>query len=55
MPMYVVKAKIKDAIPNFSVASDFPEALNAKVEAVIKEAARRAEENGRKTVMPKDL
>lgn len=53
--MLVVKAKIKSIIPNFSVSSDFADALNAKAEAMVKEAAKRAEANGRKTVMGKDL
>ena len=53
--MYVIKAKIKDAIPNFSIASDFADALSNKVEGMMKDAAKRAEANGRKTVMAKDL
>ncbi|MFH1408975.1 MAG: histone-like protein [Nanoarchaeota archaeon] len=55
MIMYIVKAKLKQAVPNYSIASDFAEALNQKVETLLKEAARRAEANGRKTVMAKDL
>jgi histone H3/H4 len=53
--MYVVKAKIREAAPQFNVAGDFAEALNKRVEQLIKDACSRAEANGRKTVMAKDL
>lgn len=51
----IVKAKIKDIASGFSVASEFSEALNDKVMQLIKESCRRAEANGRRTVMAKDL
>lgn len=53
--MLVVKAKIKDACKGFNVSSDVAPALNAKVEELLKEACKRAEGNGRRTVMAKDL
>ena len=53
--MLVVKAKIKDVAKEFNVAGDFAEALSKKVEELIKEACRRANENGRKTIAPRDL
>lgn len=53
--MLIVKAKLKSVVPGYSISSDLGEALNAKVEALIKDAAKRAELNGRKTVMAKDL
>jgi histone H3/H4 len=53
--MLIVKAKIKSIVSNYNVASDVPEALNAKVEEILKKDAERAEANGRKTVMAKDL
>lgn len=55
MLMYVVKAKIREAAKGFNVAGDVAEALNKKVEQLIKDACSRAEANGRKTVMAKDL
>ncbi|MEK6886970.1 MAG: DUF1931 domain-containing protein [Nanoarchaeota archaeon] len=51
----VVKAKIKDAAKGFNVAGDFAEALSGVVERKVKQACERAEANGRKTVMAKDL
>jgi len=51
----IVKAKVKDAASGFSVSSDFADTLNEKVVILIKEACKRAEANGRKTVMAKDL
>ncbi len=53
--MYVVKAKIREASKGFNVSGDFAEALNKKVEQLIKDACARAEANGRKTVMAKDI
>jgi histone H3/H4 len=53
--MFVVKAKIRDAATGFNVSGDFAEALNKKVEQMIKDACSRAEANGRKTVMAKDI
>lgn len=57
--MLVVKAKVKEyAIHNgqqLNVSSDFAEALSIKVEQMIKEAAKRAKDNNRTTVMIKDL
>jgi len=53
--MLVVKAKIKEAVKDCNVASDFAEALNAKVEALVADAEARAKANKRATVMAKDL
>jgi len=53
--MLVVKAKIKSVVPGYNVAGDLAEALDKKVEVLVKEAAARAEANGRKTIMAKDL
>lgn len=53
--MIIVKAKIKEVAGDFNVASDVAEALNSKVEQIVKDACARAEANGRKTIMPKDL
>lgn len=51
----VVKAKIKEVAKGSNVASDFAEALNVKVVELVKAAVIRADANGRKTVMAKDL
>ncbi|MBW2998386.1 DUF1931 domain-containing protein [Candidatus Woesearchaeota archaeon] len=51
----VVKAKIKEIVENFNISNDFPDALDKKVRSLIKEAVERAEANGRRTIMPKDL
>lgn len=53
--MLVVKAKIKEAVKDCNVASDFAEALNVKVEQLVKDAEARAKANKRATVMAKDL
>ncbi len=51
----VVKSKIKDLTGEFNVAGDFADALNAKLEELVRDAMRRAEGNGRRTIMAKDL
>lgn len=53
--MLVVKSQVKDVAGEFSVSADFVEELNRKVDQLVKDACRRAEANGRKTVMGKDL
>lgn len=53
--MLVVKANIKSVVPGYNVSGELPDALNKKVEELIKAAAVRAEANGRKTIMSKDL
>lgn len=54
MPL-IVKTKIKDVAKGFDVSRDFADALHVKVEQIIKEACTRAQANGRKTVMAKDV
>lgn len=51
----VVRTKIKELTENYSVSSDFGDALDEKVKLLVKDALKRAEANGRRTVMPKDL
>ena len=53
--MLIVKAKIKETVGEANVASDFAEALDKKVEQLIKDAVERAKANNRRTVMAKDL
>ncbi|WP_248895713.1 DUF1931 family protein [Haloplanus halobius] len=51
----IVKAAVKEAFEDKNVASDFYEALDEEVEELLADAARRAEQNDRKTVQPRDL
>ena len=53
--LLVVKAKIKDVIGDYNVASYFAEELDKIVRHQVQLAAKRAEANGRRTVMVKDL
>lgn len=53
--MLVVKAKIKDVAKGYNVSGDFADALDAKVQQLVKDAIARADANSRKTVMAKDL
>jgi len=55
MAELVVKAAVKEALSDMNVASDFYEALDEEVDELLADAARRAEENDRKTVQPRDL
>lgn len=51
----VVKAKIKELVGDYQVSADFVDALNAKTLQIIEDAKKRAEANGRKTVMGRDI
>ena len=51
----IVKSKIKAAVPELSVSSDVPEALNKKVLQLLKDAAERTKANGRRTLQARDL
>ena len=53
--MLIVKAKIKTIVPGYNISGELAEALDKKVEELIKSAAERAKSNGRKTIMAKDL
>lgn len=54
---YVNNAAIKKSIKEKDMEStgDFVEAVNAKVTDLLAVAVKRAQDNGRKTVMPRDL
>lgn len=49
------KTKVKEAASDFRVSQDFYDALNAQVYDLLEQAKQRAEQNGRSTVMPRDL
>lgn len=51
----IVASKIKDAVRELQVSSDVPEALNKKVEEMLKKAEERAKLNGRRTLFARDL
>ena len=53
--LLVVKAKLKDAAKGYNVAGDLADALDKKLRQLVSDACTRAEGNGRKTVMAKDL
>jgi histone H3/H4 len=51
----IVKTKIREMVGTYSVSADFGEELNKKVKQIIQDAVKRAEANGRKTVMARDI
>ena len=51
----IVKAAVKEELGEMNVSSDFYGALNDEVGELLEDAARRADENDRKTVQPRDL
>ncbi|WP_254841556.1 MULTISPECIES: DUF1931 domain-containing protein [Haloarculaceae] len=51
----MVKAAVKEQLAGHNVSADFYEALDEEVAELIEQAARRAEEDNRKTVQPRDL
>jgi histone H3/H4 len=58
--LLVVQSKVKETAKKFGgkdlrFSGDAVKALSTKVEGLLKDAAKRAKENGRKTVKPQDL
>ncbi|MBU0741915.1 DUF1931 domain-containing protein [bacterium] len=53
--MIISKSKTKETVKQCNVSGDFYEALDKKVQDLIKGAEKRAIANGRKTVRPCDL
>ena len=51
----VIKSKIKQVVKELRVSANLAEALNKKVEKLLKEAEERAKANHRTTVLPQDL
>ena len=53
----VVASKVRDAVKaaNKSMSADFPEKISQEVNVLIEKAVQRANENGRATVMAKDV
>lgn len=54
---YVVASKVKELLKSMGMmtAGEFPDALSKEIEALVKRAGKRAEDNGRKTVQARDL
>lgn len=55
MSELIVKSRVKEALDGMNVSADFYDELDDRVEELLDEADRRAEQNGRKTVQPRDL
>ena len=53
--LLVVRSKLKDVAKDMNVAGDFAEALSKEVERLVKRACDRAKENGRRTLMARDI
>jgi histone H3/H4 len=51
----IVQSAVKEQLANQNVSSDFYDALDGEVDDLLADAARRADENDRKTVQPRDL
>jgi len=55
MTNLIVKSAVKNTLDENNVSADFYDALDAEVEELLEDAARRAEANDRRTVQPRDL
>ena len=57
--MLVVRTQLKEIVKELSginnISEDFLERLDKKVELLVGEACQRAKENGRRTLMGKDI
>ncbi len=53
----IVQSKVKDVVKGLELRMDstLPDALNERITALLKDAAKRAKENGRGTLRPYDL
>jgi len=51
----IVRSKVKSAVKGMRFAGDFYGALDKKVEEILKDAAKRAKDNGRATIRPVDI
>lgn len=55
MANLIIKSNLKQVIKDLRVSADLAEALNKKLERILKEAVERAKANKRTTVMAQDL
>ena len=55
MANIIVKSAVKDELDEMNVSTDFYDALDGEVSELLDDAARRASDNDRKTVQPRDL
>lgn len=55
MAEFIVESKVREQVTDHNVAGDLYDALDEEVAELLDDAARRAEENDRKTVQPRDL
>jgi len=55
----IIKSKIKEALPkelkDLRISVELAEALNKKVEEILKKAAERVKANHRTTILPQDI
>ena len=51
----IVQSAVKEQLANHNVSADFYDAFDHEVKDLLTEAARRTEENERKTVQARDL
>lgn len=51
----IVKSAVKEAASDVNVSAEFYDALDGEVEELLQDAARRAKDNERRTVQPRDL
>jgi len=53
--LVIIKAKLKELVRGYNMSSDFVEELDKMTKELISSALKRAEANGRKTVMGRDV
>jgi histone H3/H4 len=55
MSELVIRSKIKNVAKDYSVAGDVADALDKMADELMRQAIKRADANGRKTIQPKDV
>ncbi len=53
--MLVNRTKLKEIVGSIQITKEFSEELEKEIEEMIRKACKRAIENNRRTVMPRDL
>ena len=54
--MYLItKSQVKHILGDINISEDFYPALTVEVERIIKKALERAKQNGRRTLMARDI
>mgnify|MGYP001153009521 CR=1 FL=1 len=55
MEPIIIRSKLKELVNDISISKDYADALDKEVIKLIQKSVRRAKDNHRNTIMPRDL